>query len=238
MSTPQTSGFRLPAVAALGEKKRLADEKELLGVYVSSHPLDILAQYEDERIVPLSSVDAEMAGQTVTVAGVIAASRTIATKKGDSMAFAQLEDLSGTMEMVLFPRLYEETKSLLEEGALVLLQARVDLRDEEAKLIVEAMELYKLSPNAVKRQSARRKPKHMQIEISLDRQGKEALQFVERVLALLNENRGDVPYTLSLRDRRGRVEIAFPNAATLYSPRLEQQVVALVGREHLSIEWA
>ena len=116
MATPQTGGFRLPAVAALGEKKRLADEKELLGVYVSSHPLDVLSQYEDERTVPLSNIDAEMAGQTITVAGIIAASRTIATKKGDNMAFAQLEDLSGTMEMVLFPRLYEETKGLLEEG--------------------------------------------------------------------------------------------------------------------------
>ena len=78
----------------------------------------------------------------------------------------------------------------------MLLQTRVDLRDEETKLIVESMEPYKLPQNAVKRQSARRKPKHMQIEISLDRQEKEALQFVERVLALLNENRGDVPYTL------------------------------------------
>jgi len=78
----------------------------------------------------------------------------------------------------------------------------------------------------------------MQIEISLDRQERDAMQFIERILALLNENRGDVPYTLALRDRRWRVEVAFPNAATLYSPRLEQQVAALVGREHLSIEWA
>jgi len=234
----QGSGLRLPSVVAMGEKKRLSDEKELLGVYVSSHPLDILSQFVDERTVPLSSVDGEMVGQSVCVAGVISSSRTIATKKGDSMAFAQLEDLSGTMEMVLFPRLYEEVKGLLEEGALVLIQARVDQRDDEAKLIVESMEPYKLPENAPKRQSARRKPKHMQIEISLDRQERDAMQFIERILALLNENRGDVPYTLALRDRRGRVEVAFPNAATLYSPRLEQQVAALVGREHLSIEWA
>ena len=234
----QGSGFRLPTVAPWSEKKRLTDEKELLGVYVSSHPLDVLAQYVDDRTVPLSNVDSESVGQNICVAGIIAASRTIATKKGDSMAFAQLEDLSGTMEMVLFPRLYDEVKALLEEGALVLVQARVDQRDDEPKLIVESMEPYKLSENAAKRQSARRKPKHMQIEVSLDRQEKETLQFIERILALLNENRGDVPYTLALRDRRGRVEMAFPNEATLYSPRLEQQVVDLVGREHLHVEWA
>jgi len=231
------SSFRLPEVAPLGEKKRLADEKELLGVYMSSHPLDILAQYVDDRIVPLNDIDSEMVGQSLQVAGVVATSRTIATKKGDNMAFAQLEDLSGTMELVVFPRSYEESKSLLVEGGLVLVQARVDQRDDEPKLIVESMEPYKLPENAPRRQSARRKPKHMQIEISLDRQENDTLQVIERILALLNENRGDVSYSLALRNRRGRVEVAFPNAATLYSLRLEQQVADLVGRDHLSVDW-
>lgn len=90
------------SVPQMGQKQRLADEKELLGCFVSSHPLDAMSEYIDPRLTPLSELTIEQDGQQVTVAGVIDAIRTITTRKGDPMAFGQLEDLSGTADLVLF----------------------------------------------------------------------------------------------------------------------------------------
>jgi len=231
--------FALPKDAPpLVEKKLLADEKELLGIYMSAHPLDMLSQYIDDRLIVLSDIDSSMENEQVQVAGVVNSVRTIATKKGDSMAFAQLEDLSGSMELVVFPRAYEEAKGLLTEDVLLFVRGRVDVRDERTKLITEAIEPYKLPQNAKKRQGGRKKAAHLFVDIPLTADEREAMDIVARVFYVLTESRGDTPFSFCLRDGRGRVEMTFPNLATSYSTQVEQQLTTLVGRDHFSVEWA
>ena len=155
------------------------------------------------------------------------------------MAFAQLEDLSGTLELVIFPRVYEEAKPLLAENALLLVHAKVDWRDEQIKLIAEAIEPYKLPQNARKRLGGgSRKPKHLRVEIPLGQDERAMAEMVGRVFNALTEFQGDVPFTFYLQDRHGRIEMDFPNVATSYSPQLEQRIVALVGPGRLVVEWA
>jgi len=239
--TAQIGGARfiLPKEAApLAEKKVLADEKELLGVYMSAHPLDVLSQYVDERLTILSDVDPAMENEQVQVAGIVNSLRTIATKKGDSMAFVQLEDLSGAIELVVFPRTYEEAKGLLSEDALLMVRGKVDVRDERAKLIAEAIEPYKLPEKAQRRQVGRKRAAHLRVDIPLKPDEREAMDMVARVFYVLAENRGDTPFSFCLRDGLGRVEMTFPNLATSYSTQVEQQLASLVGRDHFSVEWA
>jgi len=231
--------FVLPKdVPPLAEKKLLADEKELLGVYMSAHPLDLLSQYVDDRLTMLADIDASMENEQVQVAGVVNSLRTIATKKGDNMAFVQLEDLSGSIELVIFPRVYEEAKEILTEDALLLVRGKVDFRDERAKLIVEAIEPYKLPQNAQRRQVGRKKAAHLFVEIPLTADERTTLDIVTRVFQLLTENRGETPFSFRLHNGRGRVEMIFPNLRTSYSARVEQQLTALVGRDHFFVEWA
>ena len=226
------------SVPPLAERQRLADEKELLGVFVSSHPLDVLSAYSDERLTPVVDVDTDMAGNQIQLAGVLGSPRVITTKKGDPMAFAQMEDLSGSIELVIFPRTYEETKQYLSDEQILLITGSVDVRADEAKLIVDGIEPYRIPEGALKRQPSRRKAKKVSLEIELDRNLRDITQMFDDLLRILTENGGDVPVSFQLCGPLGQVEMAIPSVATDYSPRLEQQITALVGREHLNVEWA
>jgi DNA polymerase III subunit alpha len=226
-------------VPPLPDKVRLADERELLGVYMSTHPLDVLTRYVDDRLTAIGEVSTAMEGEPVQVAGVINALRTILTKKGDTMAFAQVEDPTGTAELVIFPRRYEQHRELLVEDALIHIHAKVDVRDDQAKLIAEALEPYHLPKNASRRQGSQHRAKYLRVEIPLGPDGDAATQVVERVFGILAENRGETPFSLRLINGRGRVEVAFPEMTTRYTPQLAQQVAALVGgQNHLHVEWA
>ena len=231
--------FHLPTdVPPLPERKRLSDERELLGVYMSTHPLDVLSQYRDDRLTPLAEIEPEMEGQMLQVAGVINSLREIGTKKGEHMAFAQLEDLSAGVELVVFPRVYEEAKSLLTSDGVLLVQAKVDVRDETAKLIAESIELYRVPQTATKRQPSRRQAKRLRVEIPLSDQGDQALRVVTQVFDLLAARQGDIPFCFCLQDGRGQVEIEFPQLATMYDGQLEQELAKLLGGQRWTVDWA
>jgi len=122
----------------VSSKEKLAWEKELLGVYVSSHPLMELS-VDYQHVVNATCVDITPArrGRFVSVVGMIARLRTILTKKGDRMAFITLEDMNGACDVTVFPRLYEKVRDLLVEGRIVLVQGKVDVRNERAGILAD-----------------------------------------------------------------------------------------------------
>ena len=95
-------------------KEILEWEKELVGVYVSSHPLQKMT-VDLMNVITHNTVDVteELVGKAVCVAGMIADVRTITTKKGDTMAFARLEDLTGSVDVTVFPQLFKEKKTVV-----------------------------------------------------------------------------------------------------------------------------
>ncbi len=249
MGVAASPSLGLPNVEPLPEKRRLADEKELLGTYVSSHPLDVLANYVDKRLTPLSELDASLEGQTVTVAGVLASLRTITTKKGDAMAFAQLEDLSGAREVVIFPRTYDLSREALLDDTLVLVEAKVQMRDEEVKLIAEGIDPYRLPADARRRQAgATRQVSALLVEVELEDDDQAAARLVERLLEMLVATEGSprpkagaadaVPFRFRLNAPQGRVELAFPELFTVYSPQLAGDVRQLAPSSHVAVRWA
>lgn len=222
----------------LPQKERLKDERTLLGIYMSSHPLDALSQSPDPRLTPLASIDASIKDQHVTVAGIVSLLREILTKKSDKMAFATLEDLSGTIELVVFPRAYEETKAYLTtEDSVLLVTAKVDMRDDKPKLILESAEPYLTPANSAPSQTISRQARRIDIVIPLTEDDTTALDVVGQVYSLLSANRGDIPFHLSLRTPAGRVQVEFAQITTQYNLAFEQQVVRLVGQEHFQVEW-
>ena len=125
------------------KKLRLAFEKEMLGLYVSDHPLlgaeAALRKKVDCSVLELSEVED---GSRRTVGGVITGLQRKWTKKGDLMAVFTLEDLQGSVEVMVFPRTMSEIGHLLADDAVVILGARVDRRDETPKLIAGDIELF------------------------------------------------------------------------------------------------
>jgi DNA polymerase-3 subunit alpha len=120
----------LPEVEERPLKEVLGWEKELMGIYVSEHPLKRIMPYvERNATATVGQIDSSMNGQMIIMAGMVTSARAITTKKGDLMAFVQLEDLQGSIEATVFPRLYAKTKDLWQPVNAVVLRAKVEVRD-------------------------------------------------------------------------------------------------------------
>ena len=120
--------------------QRLAFEKEMLGLYVSDHPLmgaeAALRRYADTTLTELKEM---REGEMRTVGGVVTALARKYTKRGDLMATFVLEDLGGAVEVMVFPKTMANYGELLTEDAIVCVKARIDMREDAPKLI--AMEI-------------------------------------------------------------------------------------------------
>ncbi len=129
----------LPDEPPAGGRERLRWEKELLGLYLSDHPLGEVEE-QMARIVTAYSGDLrdeQLDGQRVVVGGVITGMRTLVTKAKATMAVATVEDLQGAIEVLVFPRTYEETRETWVEGVIVLVAGRIDHRGEEVQLLAD-----------------------------------------------------------------------------------------------------
>ena len=116
-------------VAPMAGEEKLRLEKELLGLYLSDHPLRRisaeLAKLSDTQAVEVTSA---LQDTEVRVAGLVREVRRVVTRKGQIMAYAQLEDLTGSVDVVLFPRVFEQTRLLFEPDKVVVVQGKVDAR--------------------------------------------------------------------------------------------------------------
>ena len=136
----------MPNIQEFEERERLALEKEVLGMYVSGHPL---AQYENE-LKNNTSIDngkinalkedvqayLSLDEKEVIIGGMIVSKRIQTTKRNDIMAFIEIEDLYGTIEVIVFPQVLREYNHILNEDNIVYIKGRLSVKeDEEAKLI-------------------------------------------------------------------------------------------------------
>ncbi|MBN1640165.1 MAG: DNA polymerase III subunit alpha [Anaerolineae bacterium] len=134
------SGITLPDVEPVTNKVKLGWEKELVGFYVSEHPLtQVAASLAGQVTCYCGEVSEEMHGQTITVAGLVSWVRPYITKRGDLMAFVHLEDIQGSIEVVVFPRIYADTRDLWQEDKIVIVRGRVDAERREPSLICDSV---------------------------------------------------------------------------------------------------
>lgn len=124
----------MTAPAKHTDKERLMWERELLGLYISSHPLDAYATYLEEQTQPLTMLVPEYDSRTMTVGGIVSTVRTIVTKSGTKMAFVGLEDKFGEGEIIVFPNLYEQVGAKLVQDAVVRISGKNSARDRDGNL--------------------------------------------------------------------------------------------------------
>jgi DNA polymerase-3 subunit alpha len=137
------STLTLPTVEPLTPKQRLEMEKELLGVYVSSHPLQQMAVDLTGVITCTCGELGEVhVGKPVVLAGNVVRVNQISTKKGDRMAFVTLEDLQGQCDVVVFPRTWEETKEIWVQDRIVLVRGKAEKRGESVNVLCDAAQTY------------------------------------------------------------------------------------------------
>lgn len=127
------------------EKERLTWERELLGLYLSAHPLDPYSAYLEEQTIPLTNIKPDADGKAITVGGIISSVRAITTKSGSKMAFVRIEDKTDEIEIVIFPNMYKEIGNQLIQDVVVRVRGKVNARSQagvlhdEAKVVVNDM---------------------------------------------------------------------------------------------------
>ena len=141
MAAGETHGLEkpLPATTEVPLRERLRWEKELLGLYLSEHPMGEVAEQVAAFVNAYSGDldDESLDGQRIVVGGIVVGFRQVITKAKQAMGVATVEDLQGTIEVVVFPRLYEQTVGTWTDGALLLVAGRVDHRGEEVSLLAD-----------------------------------------------------------------------------------------------------
>jgi DNA polymerase-3 subunit alpha len=146
LSGGEESGLLPPLEVSLGEWEKsvlLAHERDMLGLYVSDHPLHgaehILAQLTERTIASLF-VDEKIDGTIATIGGLITTVQRKTTKQGSAWAIITLEDLEGSVEVMVFPQMYTQVSTSLVEDSVVIVRTRVDRGDDEALRVI-AMEV-------------------------------------------------------------------------------------------------
>lgn len=138
MKSIQPSVNLQPAPVKHTAKERLTWERELLGLYISAHPLDNYDAYFEEQTIPLVGMTPDVDGKKATIGGLISTVRTIVTKSGTKMAFVGIEDKTGEGEVIVFPNLYEQIGAKLVQDAVIRATGKISARDRDGNLGTDA----------------------------------------------------------------------------------------------------
>jgi DNA polymerase-3 subunit alpha len=141
MSQTAESNLDIQEVRDFDDLEKLSHEAELMGIYISGHPLDRYKNLMQElSTMPVAQVQDFLGSdqkRSMTLAGQITARKNIITKKGDKMCFATLEDLSGKIECIVFPKVFAEYELILNTDEPVLVEGYVNLQENPRKIFAE-----------------------------------------------------------------------------------------------------
>jgi len=142
---PPQLGSEVPDLPEFDKKEKLALEREMLGLYVSDHPLfgveHILSRAADCSIAVLTGDEGRPDGASVTIAGMISALQRKLTKNGNPWAIATVEDLDGAIEVLFFPQSYQTVSHVLAEDLVVVVRGRVSRRDDVPSIFAQELSL-------------------------------------------------------------------------------------------------
>jgi len=199
-----------------GELLRL--EKEVLGLYVSEHPLSgIREQLRRKSDATIGELDRRRDGEVVTVGGIVAALRHMTTKRGDAMVFLRLEDVTGSVETVVFNSTYERARELCTTDRILIVKGRIDRKEGETKLV--AMELAAFEAVAEKRE--------VWLKIDATKAG---AGTIRELAQLIKDFPGESPVYADLTTSQGKKVYAFgPQYKVKPAPDFYAEVKMLLG---------
>jgi DNA polymerase-3 subunit alpha len=233
------------------QKEILVWEKDLVGVYISEHPLSqVLPRLRDVVTVHAGSLSGESNGQQVAIAGMVQRVRRHITKKGDEMAFVTLEDLQGTCDVVVFPRVWSQTKDLWQPDNILVLGGKIDAgRRDEPNLLCDwvktpnqvpmPVEPARPAPSAAAPSPVHpvSRPRVVCVTLTRSKEAERDVQTMRQVHALLAESKGHDRFRIRVVNGAGAAqELMFPNTTTRYTPELERRLIALVGEGAVRVE--
>jgi DNA polymerase-3 subunit alpha len=196
----------------------LSLEKEVLGLYVSEHPLaGIREQLRRKSDATIGELDRRRDGEVVTVGGIVAALRHMTTKRGDAMVFLRLEDVTGSVETVVFNSTYDRARELCTTDRILIVKGRIDRKEGETKLV--AMEISAFEAVAEKRE--------VWLKIDATKAG---AGTIRELAALIKDFPGESPVYADLTTSQGKKVYAFgPQYKVKPAPDFYAEVKMLLG---------
>ncbi|MDD3839894.1 MAG: DNA polymerase III subunit alpha [Clostridia bacterium] len=235
--TEQLNHGMLPDINEYPQKLMLSMEKEILGIYISGHPLSEY-KYELKKLTTTNSYmlsslaeesehDENISNVTnirdrdiVTIGGIIVEKRTKATKNNEIMCFIGLEDLYGVTEVVIFPRVYNQYMQILDNDSIVLIKGMIDLKEgEQPKILCRYVEpLYKIDN------------KRLYLKISNTIQK----DVSKKIKPILKRYSGNIPVFIYI-ERNNKSKMAKRNLWVSEDQQLMRELKALLGEESVKL---
>jgi DNA polymerase-3 subunit alpha len=240
-------------------KERLGWEKELMGVYLSEHPFARYAKNLDAQNVTLiGQITAELEGQNISLVGMISSVRELSTKDHRVFCSATVEDLDASIEVMIWTRVYEDTKELWKEGNIVRIDGKVRVREERMQIACDAVEPYQLdgvekpkvvngngkngngkplngSGSALKTIAKPAETRRLTILVKETEDEEKDAAALERIVEILKESRGKDEVNLRVL-AEGQITNIKMNFFVDYSPDLHKRLTSLIGPECLIVE--
>lgn len=217
--------LHLPQVEPATKKQKLIWERELLGIYLSEHPLkDYLSALERESPIPLNELKAN---QDVKVAGIITQAKQILTKNNEPMCFARLEDMSGNTELVVFPKIYQKETALWQTDSVIVAWGKTNIKDNQIKVLVNKAQILNLlqggGPTVVAKNNETKE--NDSLVIRLPHNVKK--DILEKLKALVAEFPGQTPLLLELR-QNGRIKIVKTKSQVENIPLFQEKLKGIL----------
>jgi DNA polymerase-3 subunit alpha len=204
----------------------LALERDMLGMYISDHPLSEAQAALAERVTTTIAALAESRDRAeVTIGGLITSLKRTTTKTGSVMAFMTLEDRSDAVEVIVFPKTYEAGHLALKRDAIVVVRGRVDVADQQVKVLAESVTPLADAP-PVRRPRTVAADAALHVVVDADRHGEGGLELLR---ALLGRHPGDRPVVLTVRSAGREVRMQAGGLRVTADPSVVHEIEGLLG---------
>jgi len=229
-------------------KQKLDWERELLGVYFSSSPLDSLAQSlraealstakgQRSNLVSCGEISTDMANETVVIAGMVASVRHAYTRDKRPFVIAALEDLDGSVQVITWPGLYENTKELWEEGNILLVKGLVKVRDGRVQLNCQQAQRYQPQDTAPPLEGeGKGERRHLIINLNQTGNAEEDIECLRKVISILHNYPGQDRVSLAIIVEDETTNLDMPEVTINCCPELASELSNILGEGNLRFE--
>jgi DNA polymerase-3 subunit alpha len=225
---PLNTPISLPEVREFTEKEILQMEKEVLGLYLSGHPLTEYRELlKDKASVTIESLETKQDRERVILAGIITSLRRSVTRRGQTMAYFVLEDLTGSLDALLFPSNFLKFNRFLEEDLPVLVKGRLNFQEDKPKIMVDKIK--PLDNLAEEEETPSITKLYLKMPSFLDEQ-----QLWERLVPILEQYQGDTPLYLYFPQEERLIKSNRQYWVKVV-PDLIQQLEEIIGVEAISV---
>jgi DNA polymerase-3 subunit alpha len=213
-------------------KQKLIWERELLGVYFSQ-PLDFLSREPSSPgTVSCGEVNRDMVDETVKVAGMVVSVRQAHTRDNRPFVVASIEDLDASIEVIAWPRLYESTQGIWQEGNILTIKGVVKVRDGDIQLNCQEAMLLPVRQEVLKEPQRR----HIMIDVNQSDDSEKDIECLHKIMGILRSYPGQDRVSLAVVSDDEVTNLEIPETTVNYCPELAKELSEIVGGSNFRLE--